>query len=88
MISDLQPLSLINTLIKYADDATLVSPENTDIDIKTEFDNIKSWVTLNRMIITVEKTKEIVFQGPNPTNFIRPIPVTDICQVTVTWCYC
>jgi hypothetical protein len=41
--SDLTPMSVVNILLKYADDTTLLVPENTDIPLSQEFDNIKTW---------------------------------------------
>lgn len=72
MISDLNPMSIINILCKYADDVNLLSPENTDVSIDMEFQQICQWALDNKMIINRQKTKEIVFHRPNPRNFIDP----------------
>jgi hypothetical protein len=79
--SDLIPLSLVNILLKYADDTSLLVPENTDIPISQEFDNIKTWAFHNKMIINFSKTKEIVFFRPNPYRSVHPLPVDDIEQL-------
>ena len=60
MESDLHPLSCINILFKYADDTTLLVPENTDISLSDEFSHIKQWAELNGLIINMDKTKELV----------------------------
>ena len=79
--SDLHPLSSINFILKYADDTNLLVPEHTDISFVREFENIKNWTERNKMIINISKTKEIVFQRPNPHHFLSPFPIDDIDQV-------
>jgi hypothetical protein len=79
--SDLIPMSLVNILLKYADDTNLLVPENTDITLSQEFDNIKTWAFHNKMIINFNKTKELVFYRPNPYHSVHPLPVDDIEQL-------
>ena len=38
-----QPLCLTNRITKYADDASLLVPENCDIDIYEEFKKLFKW---------------------------------------------
>ena len=57
----LKTLSLINRLVKYADDMTLIVPQKTDCSIETEFRNIIDWSCLNKQNINTAKTKEIIF---------------------------
>jgi len=38
-------------LVKYADDANLLVPANTDLDFTQEFNNIKRWTAENKMVI-------------------------------------
>ena len=57
----LKTLSLINRLVKYADDMTLIVPQKTDCSIETEFRNIIDWSFLNKQNINTSKTKEIIF---------------------------
>jgi hypothetical protein len=40
--SDLKPVSLVNILLKYADDTNLLVPEASDVDLVAEFDSILS----------------------------------------------
>jgi len=61
MSSDLKPLSVINILFKFADDTTFLVPENTDINISVEFEHFCCWAKYNHIIISLLKTKEIVF---------------------------
>ena len=41
-----QPISVINRLAKYADDATLLVPEKTNVQIHEEFNNITKWAVI------------------------------------------
>ena len=64
MESDLKPLSSVNLLCKFADDTNLLVPANSDNDIVQEFQHIKQWAMLNKMLINMSKTKEIAFRRP------------------------
>jgi hypothetical protein len=47
-----------------------------------EFDSIKRWADLNKMIINLENTKEIVFYRPNPKiDLLIPASNPEICHV-------
>jgi hypothetical protein len=81
MESDLHPLSVINVLFKYADDTNLLVPENTDIDLTTEFAHIIDWADINGMIINYEKTKELVLHRPHPGKWSLPQSLEGVEQV-------
>ena len=72
-ISDLKAISKCNAIEKYADDATLLVPSNSDVDILTEFENIKSWSQQNLLKINFSKTKEIIFYHHLKPPVIPPI---------------
>ena len=57
----LRALSLINRLVKYADEMTLVVPQHTDCLIGEELKNIVYWAENNKQNINTNKTKEIFF---------------------------
>ena len=40
-------------LFKYADDTTLIVPENTDVSVTEEFEHINSCATVNKMILNL-----------------------------------
>ena len=61
---DLNTLSGSNELIKFADDSTLLVPEDSDTDLETEFNNILAWANINSMVINLAKTKELIFYNP------------------------
>jgi hypothetical protein len=80
--SDLKSKSQINVIFKYADDTNLLVPQHTDIHMKEEFEAIALWASNNKMIINIDKTKEIVFRRPNPRMHIDDvIPIFGIEQV-------
>ena len=63
--SDLKPKSdRINKIFKYADDTNLLVPELTDVQLSDEFRAIQEWAVTNKMIVNLQKTKEIVLSGP------------------------
>ena len=66
MKSDLQlhAISKLNTLFKYADDTTLMVPEHTDVSICDEFEHVIVWASVNKLVLNLLKTKEIVFKRP------------------------
>ena len=69
-VYDLITLDDVNYLMKYADDMTLLNPENAKTSAETEMKNILGWATRNKMIVNMLKTKEMVFHRPNPRQFI------------------
>jgi hypothetical protein len=83
MIADLKPVSHMNSLVKFADDLTLLVPENSDTELGDEFDSIKDWAARNKMIINFTKTKEIVFRRPKPARPILPPCLAGIERVIV-----
>ena len=70
----------MNFLCKFADDTNFLVPANSDIDIVQEFQHIKQWVMLNKMLINMSKTKEIVFHSPSIKHFLAPAPISDVAQ--------
>jgi hypothetical protein len=82
MESDLHPMSYpLNLMFKFADDTTLLVPQNTDISAKAEIMNIKYWVFINKMEINWLKTIELIFRKPNLNLSLIPEPICDIKQV-------
>jgi len=81
MKSDLQAISRLNTLFKYADDTTLVVPEHTDVSIHDEFEHVKVWASVNKLLLNHLKTKEIVFRRPRALHFHMPPALNEIEQL-------
>ena len=83
MASSLHPMSFPqNLMFKFADDTTLLVPQNTDISAKAEILNVKSWAFENKMEINWEKTTELVFRKPRLNMSLIPGPVCNIAQVS------
>jgi len=79
---DLRTLSIMNILVKYADDDNFLVPADTDLDLAQEFNNIKHWAAENKTVINLHKTKEIVFRRPKPRLFVYPDPLDQVQQVS------
>ena len=61
MKSDLKSKSHINELFKLAEDTKILDPEFTDIDMKGEFDAFLAWATVNKVLLNITETKELIF---------------------------
>jgi len=81
MKSDLKTVSDYNVMCKYADDIYVLVPEHTDTHLSVEFNHIQQWASINKMILNLLKTKEIVFRRPCPKRFHLPPPLDGIEQV-------
>ena len=66
--------------MKYADDTTLVYPDQTDMSFENEFSNIKEWSKQNWLRINIYNTKEILLHRPNSHRFHAPAPLQDVQQ--------
>ena len=64
LAADLKACSLVNLILKYADDTTLLVPHCSDVSILDEFEAIRNWTRLNKMQRNVKKIKELVFTTP------------------------
>lgn len=53
--NDLRPHSSANILFKYAEDTNLRVPENSDVSVPVEFENVQVWTLLNKMLINFSK---------------------------------
>ena len=73
---------MINELIKFADDSTLLVPGNSDVNATMEFNHIQDWAKHNSMIINLSKTKEIIFYNPRVIPNCTPPPIFGIEQVS------
>ena len=69
-------------MVKYADDATLLVPEKTDVQIQDDFNSVTNWASVNKLTINVSKTRELVFHRPNPRNYLPPAEIKGIERVS------
>jgi Reverse transcriptase (RNA-dependent DNA polymerase) len=83
MISDLKTISPMNDLCKFADDLTLIAPENSDLSLADEFESVKLWAKKNKLFINFDKTKEMVFHRQRPSKLIYPPPLNGIERLVV-----
>jgi hypothetical protein len=79
---DLISLDKLNSLLKYADDVTLLNPENAILSMETEVAHIMEWARKNKMTVNMVKTKEIIFHRSNPKLIIFPNEMNNIQRVT------
>ena len=81
---DLKTLSHYNSIIKFADDTTVLVPQYSSVSLEEEFQNVQKWSVTNKLQINVSKTKELVFRRPSARHFSAPQPLPFIEQVAVT----
>jgi len=74
-------LSSNNELIKFADNSTLLVPENSDISVTAEFTNVQGWAKRNSMAINIRKTK-IIFYNPRTIPISTTPSISHIERVT------
>ena len=83
MENDLQPLSCLNIMFKYADDTNLLVPKNNDIPLSDEFSYIQLWAKCNGLIINLDKTKELALNRPHPSKHSLPQSLEGIERVHI-----
>ena len=80
-IADLKPTGSTNYITKYVDDSSLLVPENHDVGLYDELQNVRKWAEVNKMQVNMAKTKEIVFRRPNARNVLLPYELPGIGRV-------
>ena len=80
-IADIRPTGSTNYITKYADDSRLLVPENHDVGLYNELQNVLKWAEANKMQVNMAKTKEIVFHRPNAGNVLLPSELPGIERV-------
>ena len=73
----------MNFLIKYADDATLLSPQNSKTSVELEMAHIMNRASKNKMTLNLLKTVEIVFHRPNVSHDLLPPIMHSVSRVAV-----
>ena len=73
----LKTLSKNNSLSKYADDTSLLVPQNSDTSIETEFQHVLNWSRDAKLILNANKTKEIIFWRTGQQMKKHKIPLMD-----------
>lgn len=74
-INDISESSSLFNFICYADDTTLISTfekfKNANVSLNTEIGKVSDWLTVNKLILNVNKTKYMIFSRSN--KIIQPI---------------
>ena len=78
---DLKPQDAANHLLKYADDSTLISPQNSKTPVETEMAHIMKWARENKLMLNLLKTVELVFHRPNLSHELFPPVLPNITRV-------
>ena len=78
---DLEDLDMSNYLLKYADDASLLSPQNSHTPVELEMAHVVHWARENKMSLNLLKTVELVFRSPNVSGDLLPPALPDINRV-------
>ena len=65
----------------YADNSSLLVPENHDVGLYDELQNVLKLAEVNKMQLNMAKTKELVFHRPNIRNVLLPSELTGIERV-------
>ena len=55
---DLKALSSYNSILKYADDTSILVPQHSSISIEEEFQNVQTWSIANKLQINLKKRKK------------------------------
>ena len=83
-IGDLKPQDVLNSyLLKYADDVSLLCPQNSRTPIELEMAHVLDWVRENKMTVNLLKTVELVFRRPaDISDDLIPSAMSDVRRVT------
>jgi len=78
---DLKPLDVCNYLLKYADDSSMLSPQNSPTPLEMEMAHDLDWARENKMTINLPKTVELVFRRLNVSGYLLSPALSDIKRV-------
>jgi len=85
-IHDLKPLDILKYLLKYADDASLLCPQNYSTSIDLEMEHVIAWARENKMSVNLLKTVELVFCRPSISNDLLPSVMTNVRRLVQPSC--
>jgi len=89
-IGDLKPQDVLNSyLLKYADDVSLLCPQNSRTPIELEMAHVLDWARENKMTVNLLKTVELVFRRPaDISDDLIPSAMSDVRRVTAAKLLC
>ena len=73
-ILDLKLICKINILCKHAHEHSQIFLQHSPSDLTDEFSHIVRYAEVNKLVINISKTKEIVFRRPSLRHYITPPP--------------
>ena len=85
-IMDFKQIGSTDYITKYADDARLLVPEKNDVGLETEFLNVTTWVSENKLMVNLVKTKELVSIGPMTEIIYLPLNYLVLKGLSVLSC--
>jgi len=88
LMHDCKTLGHDNCVLKYADDFSLLVPENNDVSAESEMAHIISWSESNKLKINLSKCKGLVFKRPNLKHDISPCTLPNVVRVKLTVLNC
>ena len=56
----------------------MIVPEHTDVSICYEFEDVKVWASVNKLVLNLLETKEIVFKRPSALHFHMPPAIDEV----------
>ena len=82
-IHDLKPLDILNYLLKYADDASLLCPENSSTSIELEMAHVIDWAR-EKNDCQLTKDGRTGLSEANISNDLLPSVMSDVRRVGAT----
>jgi len=80
---DVKPLDILNYLIKYTDDASVLSAQRSKTTVELEMAHVMNWAVENIMNMNLLKTVEIVFHRPTVSHDLFPSVMLNVGRVAV-----
>ena len=81
---DLKPFDILNYLVKYADDASLLSSQNSPSPVELKMAHVVHWAKENKVSINLLKTVELVYRRRNISDDLLPPALSDINRLCDT----
>ena len=67
--------------MKYADDVSLLCPQNSRTPTELEMAHVLDWARENKMTVNLLKTVELIFRRPNVSDDLMPSAMSDVRRV-------
>jgi len=80
-VNDYKTFRHSNYIFKYADDFSLLAPENSDVSASYAMAHITSWSDHNKLKINLSKCRQLVFKKTIIKKDISLCTLTDVARV-------